>query len=285
MSNTPVMLRKIVVVTAIVIAVLLVCAILSSTLWLPSWNPLLASLFLNIVASLIGVSVGVLVAIFIVERYFQHQRRENQRREQLRRSIHRERLVSWTCGGLSVLTAIIMYLSFSLLYGISRWQALVISDDEETEIPKTIGDFLFWLIDTKDKLRPAVTKEKLVQFEKEFNETPKSIISVTRRDLEILVNYMETCETRIRDQMFLFQPFIDEHFELASSLLFFTRSLDNAAHNSKFSLGLITEEGKSPPSFHLDDRGQVLFQSLGKEATKVSKLILANYSVKDSKKP
>lgn len=284
MSNTQVMLRKIVVVTAIVIAVLLVCAILSSTLWLPSWNPLLASLFLNIVASLIGASVGVLVAIFIVERYLQHQRRENQRREQLQRSIHRERLVSWTCGGLSVLTAIIMHLSFSLLYGISRWQALVISDDEETEIPKTIGDFLFWLIDTKDKLRPAATKEKLVQFEKEFSETPKSLISVTRRDLEILVNYVETCETRIRDQMFLFQPFIDEHFELASSLLFFTRSLDNAAHNSKFSLGLMTEEGKSPPSFHLDDRGQGLFQSLGKEATKVSKLLLANYSVKDSKK-
>ena len=91
---------------------------------------------------------------------------------------------------------------------------------------------------------------------------------------------METCTTRIRDQLFLFQPFIDEHFELASSLVLFARSLDNAAHDSKFSLALITEKGKAPPSFHLDDKGQGLFQSLGKEAIKLSKLILANYSVK-----
>ena len=96
----------------------------------------------------------------------------------------------------------------------------------------------------------------------------------------MLVDYMETCATRIRDQMFLFQPFIDEHFELISSLVFYARSLDNAVQSSKFSLALKKQQGKRPSSFHIDDKGQRLFQSLGMEAIKISKLVLADYTVK-----
>lgn len=285
MSNTQIQLRKIVTATIIIIVMLLISAIVLSVLWPLSWNPLLGSLFLNIASSLMGVLVGILIAIFVVERYLQHQRRETQRKEQLRRGIYMEWWRGWIHGGLSVLTAIIMHLSFFLLYGTRKWQALMISDDDQTQVPEMIGDFVFWLIDTKDKLRPGVTKEKLAQFEKEFNETPKSATSVTRRDLGILVNYIETCASRIRDQLFLFQPFIDEHFELASSLVLFARSLDDTAHDSKFSLALTMEEGKSPSSFHLDDKGQAIFHSLGKKAVEVSKLILADYNAKGADEP
>lgn len=273
MSNTPIKLRKIVIITVIVIAVLLVSAILSPTLWLPSWNPMLGSLFLNIVASLIGVSVGVLIAIFVVERYLAHQRHEKRKREHLMK-------VYWIYGGLSLLTAMIMHLSFFLLYGTRKWQALMISDSEQTKVPETIGEFIPWLLIYGDKCRPHTTKEKLPLFEKEFNKTPNSPIKISRRDLGMLVDYMETCVTRIRDLMFLFQPFIDEHFELISSLVFYARSLDNAAQSSKFSLALKTQQGKQTSSFHIDAKGQSLFQSLGKEAIKISKLALVDYPMK-----
>jgi len=282
--NSKIQLRKIIIATIIIILLLLAFTVVLSLLWPSFWNPLLGSSFINIASSLIGVFVGVLVAIFIVERYLEHQRREAQKKEQLLRAMYRERLISWICGGLSVLTAIVTHLSFFLIYGKRKWQALMISDNEDMQVPETIGDFVVWLIDTKDKLRPGATKEKLAQFEKEFNEKPKSPISVTRRDLGILVNYVEMCATRIRDQLFLFQPFIDEHFELASKLVFYAHSLEDAADHSKFSLSLVTKEGKSPQSFHLDDKGQDLFQSLGKEAIKVGELILANYSVKGKEK-
>jgi hypothetical protein len=274
MSNNQLQLRKIVIVAIIIIFALLISAIVLSILWPPSWNPLLGSLLLNIAASLIGVLVGVFVAIFFVERYLEHQRREKRKREHLLK-------VYWIYGGLSVLTAMIMHLSFFLLYGTRKWQALMITDSKQTKVPETIVDFIPWLM-AKDTCRPAATKEKLTLFEKEFNKTPRSPIKITRRDLEILASYMESCATRIRDQFFLFQPFIHEHFEEVSSLVLFARSLDDAIQDSKSSLAVRTEEGKLPSSFHLDKKGQHLFQSLGKEAVKVSGLILADYATKGS---
>ncbi len=277
MSNTQIQLRKIVAISIIIIVVLLVSTIVLSVLWPSSWNPLLGSLFLNIAASLIGVLVGVLIAIFVVERYLQHQRNEMRKREH---SLN----VCWIYGGLSVLIAMIMHLSFYLLYGKRNWQVLMITGSEQIKVPATIGDFIPWLINDKDKLRPGVTKEKLAVFKKEFNKTLKPTIKITRGDLEILVSYMEECATRIRDQFFLFQPFIHEYFEQISSLIFFAHSLDNVAHDSKFSLALMTGKGKSPSSFHLDEKGQALFHSLGKEAIEVSELILAGYDVKFGEK-
>lgn len=278
MSNIQIQLRKIVTVTIIVIVTLLISAILLSVLWPLSWNPFLGSLFLNIASSLIGVLAGVIIAIVVVERYLQHQRRQTQKREHLLK-------VYWIYGGLSVLTAMIMHLSFFLLYGTKKWQALMVADSEQTNVPETIGDFIPWLINTKDKCRPRVTKGKLTVFEKEFNKTPKQTVKITKRDLGIFISYMESCATRIRDQFFLFQPFMHEYFEQVSSLVLFARSLDNAVHDSKFSLALITEKGKSPISFHLDDRGQAMFHSLGKEAVEISKLILADYNVKGANEP
>ena len=275
MSNTQIQLRKIVIAAIIIIFVLLVAAIWLSAAWSPSWNPLLGSLFLNIAASLIGVLVGVLIAIFVVERYLQHQRRETRRKENLQK-------VYWLSGGLSVLTAMIMHLSFFLLYGVRKWQALMILDNVQTNVPETIGDFIPWLIYTKDKLKPRITKEKLDLFEKEFEKIPESAISITRRDLGTLVTYLETCATRIRDQLFLFHPFIDEHFQLASSLIFFAHAVDDAVHDSGISLELMRKDGKPPLSFSLDDKGKDLFNSLGKQAVEVSRLSLADYTVKNT---
>ena len=275
-------LNQIVIVTSIIIFLLLVFTVLLSLLWPSFWNLLLGSALLNIASSLIGVFVGVLVAIIIVERYLENQRREAQRREQLLEDFHVSSISAWLYGGLSVLIAIIMHLSFFLLYGAKKWKMIMISNNYEIKVPNNIGAFVSWLINDKDKLRPVVTKGKLDEFKREFNETPISPIKITRRDLRIVTNYMRIYSACIRDQLFLFQPFIDEHFELISKLLFFTRSLDNVTQDSMVSIELMKDIDKSPQSFLLDDKGQNLFKSLGEGAIELSELILAKYSVKSS---
>jgi len=265
-------LRTIVIATIIVILLLLAFTIVLSMLWPSSWNPLLGTSLINISTSLMGIMVGIIVAIFVVERYLEYHRRETQKKEQLLRNRYREYWRGWLHGGFSVLIDTIIHLSYFLLYGSRKWEAVMDAKSEAIKIPGAIGDFIHWLIDTKI-LKDYMTKERIARLEKGFDEIPKSSITVKREDLAFLVNYMESFGNRLRDQLFLFQPFVDEHFELTSKLVFFARSLDDATDHSKSSLALVTKKGKPPESFHLDDRGKRLFQSLGKEAIKVSKLI------------
>lgn len=274
-------LRKIIIGVCISVFIFSIFAVTLSIFWPSNWNQLLGSTILNIIAGLIVLSLEIIVAIFIVERYLEYHKQEVQKKELLRRETYRGYWIGWIHGDLSVLVDSIAHLSYFTLYGSEKWNSILFEEGVTIEINKDIGEFLNSLINEK-RIKNFGTMKILERLEKGFEETPPSSITVVREDLKKIVNYMETCENGLRDQLFIFQPFMEEYLGLASKLMFFTRSLSNVISTGKYSLGLLTRVDKSPESFHLDDQGKRLFQLLGKGATEVGKLIESEHQHRNS---
>lgn len=272
-SRTKMKLRKIVIATIIAILLLLAFTIVLSMLWPSSWNPLLGSSLINMTTSLMGVMVGVIVAIFVVERYLESQRRQAQKKEEVIRYVRRRYYIGLMQGGLSVIVESVVHLSYYILYGSGKWRALMAFRDEQMQAAENIHDFTMAIM----KEEVNLTKEKLAKFENGFEELPDSSIIFSPSDIKFIIDYVEMSVKRIRDYLFLFQPFVEEHFIFVRSVVDFVRSLDKTTSYNHFSLALVTKKGKSEQSIHLDNKGQHLFQSLGKEAVKVSTLILNEY--------
>lgn len=277
--NSKIQLRKIVIATIIVILLLLAFTVVLSLLWPSFWNPSLGSTFINIASSLIGVFAGVLLAIFIVERYLENQRREAQRKEQLRRDIYMSYISGWLHGSLSVYTEGLTHLSYFLLYGREKWFALV-GDSKEKVRHETIYDFLLWLTNVY-MAKKGMTKKELAKFKKGFDEALRPLVTMDKTDLRFLIGYVEMCANCIRDNLFLFQPFMEENFELARKLLSFVRFLESLTHRNSYFTGKILED-ISLSSFDLDARGQSMIKDLGQKAVEITEMIFS-YRVEGKK--
>lgn len=302
MSSTALRSRKIIVSATAILVILLICAVVLSVIWPASWKPLLGSFLVSIAVSLIAVVAGALVAIFIVDRYLEHQRREAQKKEAVHEAVYQRRWQAYIHGGLSVLSAVVTHLSLFVTYGKNQYLVLLRAEGDTSDVPDTIGDFVPWLIESLELGRRervdqgaasstdtaehrGMTEQDAARLMKEFDGTASSPISVSRRDLSILLTYVRTLAVHLRDQLFLFQPFLDRHMELGVALVQFARSLDDVAEGVENSLLVRKEEGQPLASFHLDEGGTAQFRRLGKKAIEVIMLIWADAHAQEIENP
>ncbi|MBA7469098.1 MAG: hypothetical protein GH156_03105 [Dehalococcoidia bacterium] len=285
--------RKIIVSATAIFVILLICAVVLSAMWPASWNPLLGSLLASIAVSFMAIVAGTLAAIFIVDRYLEHQRREAQKKEALQEAIYRKRWEAYIHGGLSVLSAVVTHLSLFVTYGKNKYLLLLGAEGDTSDVPDTIGGFVPWLIQNMQLSRKervdqdadsstdttqhrGMTEQDAGRLIKEFEETMSSPITASRRDLSILLTYVNTLAAHLSDQLFLFQPFLDKRMELGVALVQFRHCLDDVAEGIEHSFLFRTEKGKGTSSFHLDEIGTAQFRTLGKKAIEVIRLIWAD---------
>lgn len=281
------MLRRIVSATVIGIIILLVSGITLSLKWPAHWNFMLGSLFLSIIASFMGILVGILVAILVVERYLGHQRREAEEREALRKAAYQARWQAYLHGGLSVLSALITHLALFVAYGKNKYLELLEARGETADVPETIGDFVPWLAQNLRTGSRRATKEESSENDsgsrgmdegdadrlaKAFMAVKPSEMDCTPKDLSVLKDCLLHLTTHLRDQIFLFQPFMESRMELAVALVKLTHSLDDAIENIE---GLLVRKmpGIYAPSVHLGEEFASAYCGIGQEAIQVIKLV------------
>lgn len=281
------MLRRIVSVTVIGIIIFLVSGIMLSLKWPTHWNFMLGSLFLSIIASFMGILVGILVAILVVERYLGHQRREAERKEALREAAYQARWQAYLHGGLSVLSALITHLALFVAYGKNKYLELLEARGGTADVPETIGDFVPWLAQNLQTGSRRARKEESSENDSEsrgmdegdadrlakvFMEVKPSEMDCSRKDLSFLKDYLHHLTAHLRDQIFLFQPFMESRMGLAVALVKLAHSLDDAVENIE---GLLTCEmpGMDASSIHLGEKFASAYCGIGQEAIQVIRLI------------
>ena len=280
-------LRSIVIITVVALCILLASGIVLSLAWPPDWNFMLGSLALGIIASFMGILGGILAAIFIVERYLEHRRRENQKQQALQEASYQERWQAYIHGGVSVLSAIITHLSLFIAYGKDLYLQLLEANGDTSDVPNSIGDFVPWLLNNLQLSRRAAkeaentassdtVKREAIRLANEFRDTPSSSMTCSRRDLNILLQYLRVFATHMRDQIFLFQPFLARRMELGVVLVRLAHSLDDAAEHIERLLLSGTKAGKPLTSFDLDTDFTSRYCSLGQEAIQVVNLVWAH---------
>jgi len=274
-------LRNIVIISVVALCILLTSGIVLSLVWPSDWNFMLGSLALGIIASFMGILGGILAAIFIVERYLEHQRRENQKQQALQEASYQERWQAYIHGGVSVLSAIITHLSLFIAYGKDLYLQFLEANGDTSAVPNSIGDFVPWLVNNLQLSRRAAKEagdtassdtvkrkgmgeREAVRLANEFRDRPSSLITCSRRDLNILLQYLRTfVATHMRDQIFLFQPFLARRMELGVALVQLAHSLDDAAEHIERLLLSGTKAGKPLTSFNLDTDFTSRYCSLG----------------------
>jgi hypothetical protein len=279
-------LRNIVVPTISGIIILLLFGIAISFIWPEYWNSALSMLILNIIASLIGVLIGILVAIFIVERYLEQHRREVAEKEAFQETMYREQWQAYLNGGLAMLSALITHLSLFVAYGQKEYLELLNARGDTSKVPETIGEFIPFLMDSMENRRQkrregnlkdddqskGMGEEDAIRLAKAFSEIKSSELYCSLKDLNSLLHYLRGLRELLRDQIFLFQPFMVKRMGLGVTLLQLSRNLADAIEDIQFLL-INQKPEKTVASVHLDGRITIKYCWLGKQAVKVIQLI------------
>ena len=119
-------------------------------------------------------------------------------------------------------------------------------------------------------------EREAIRLANEFRDTPSSSMTCSRRDLNILLQYLRVFATHMRDQIFLFQPFLARRMELGVVLVRLAHSLDDAAEHIERLLLSGTKAGKPLTAFDLDTDFTSRSCSLGQEAIQVVNLVWAH---------
>lgn len=286
-------LRSIVILTAAALFILLASGIVLSLAWPANWNFMLGSLALGIIASFMGILGGILAAIFIVERYLEHERRENQKRQALQEAEYQLRWQAYIHGGLSMLSAIMTHLSLFVAYGRELYLQLLKASGDTSDVPSSVGDFIPWLINNLQMSRKiakeagetassdsaegrGMSEQEAIRISTEFRDRPSSSMTCSRGDLNILLHYLRMFAAHMHDQIFLFQPFLARHMKLGVVLVQLAHSLDDLSEHVERLLLSRTKAGKPLTSFELDTAFTSQYCSLGQQAIRVISQIWAH---------
>lgn len=272
--------RILILITSILLIISLISGILISTLWSEDLSLALQTFLASLTASLVSLFGGILAAVFIVERYLEHRKKL---REERRKSYN----LIWQGyieGGLSVLSAVITHVCLFILYGKERYLLLQEASGDTTDVPDTVAYFIPWLInnlDVKDfdtpfenhpnypvtKISRGMGKDKASHFLDEFSHGDSIPLTYTRNDLVVLKNFLYMFNKKLRDEIFLLQPFLSTRMNLGTILVELARYMEDADEHIEL---IISNKTASFP-VKLDFTST--FRSIGLRATKIITLI------------
>lgn len=220
---------------------------------------------------------GILAAIFIVERYLNQQEQQ-----QLAKQVaYKTAWQSYIEGGLSVLSALITHACLFISFGKERYLILQEATDDTTDVPDAIADFIPWLttnLSVKEFDTPferdtnssdttksrGMDKDKASRFIEEFSRKNCIESVYTIEDLVTLENFLNRFNKKLRDEVFLLQPFLSVRMQLGVTLVELSRYIDDVCELIKQN---IIVKGKT--SFHLDSKFSSHFCLIGLKAVKL----------------
>ena len=150
-----------------------------------------------------------------------------------------------------------------------------------------IGDFVNWTLGHMEAGREAgrdglaegavrfgsIGEQEATRLVKAFTEIPPSKIACSQGDLAVLLQFLRRLTTLLRDQVFLFQPFMARHMELGIALVGLTRSLHDDADDIQSRLVGKWPMGECGVSSDFDEEFASNYCTLGQKATRVIELI------------
>lgn len=251
--------RTIILITLCLLITLLVSGFLISTLWSEYLSLSLQTFLISLTASLVALFGGILAAIFVVERYLEYQKKL---REEQQKSYN----IAWQAyieGTLSVLSAVITHVCFFTAYGKERYLVLQEATGDTTDVPETVADFIPWLINNlqvthfdapfENNTNSSVTKpsrgmgkDKTLRFRDEFSHKDCITSIYTHKDLIVLKDFLYRFNKKLRDEIFLLQPFLSTRMNLGTTLVELSRYMEDTyedieliiIHNKKTSSSL-----------------------------------------------
>lgn len=259
--------RNLIFITAFLFITLLVLGILFSA----------KSFLISLAASLIGLLGGILAAIFIVERYLKYQ----QQQRLAEQATYKIMWQSYIEGGLSVLSALITHACLFISFGKERYLILQEATGDTTDVPDTIADFIPWLttnLQVEEFSTPfekdanssdtaqsrGMSKDKALRFTEEFSRKNCIASIYTLEDLIALKNFLNMINKKLRDEVFLLQPFLSIRMQLGVTLVELSRYVEDAC---EVIMQNIIAKGKT--SFHLDSKFSSRFCLIGLKAVKL----------------
>jgi hypothetical protein len=119
----------------------------------------------------------------------------------------------------------VINLSHFFLYGRQKWIDLSFKPNGSPEVPETMYEFFVWFV--KIGMDKQMSLTDLNRFEKAFDSGDTSQLQRILTDFKLLCHSVENCQHHVADFLFLFQPFIEDNFEMARNLTSYSRDLDN----------------------------------------------------------
>jgi hypothetical protein len=233
-----------------------------------------------------GILGAILIAIFVVEKYLERRRSEDERRSALEKEKYRAQWELYIHGGVSILSALITHLSLFVAYGKSRYLQLLNVHEDTRHVPETIRAFTPWLVDSmyegrkerrtaSSELYGGMGKDIATHLAEVFEKETLSKSAFIQEDLVVLLHYLRLFDQHLRDQAFLFQPFMVEHMGVSVGLVRFSHSLHDSISNieRRIAIGAQIEGGIS--ASNVDDKIRFGFCTLGRQAVAVMEMIWA----------
>ena len=273
--------RTTIIITSFLLVAFLVLGILISTLWAGDLSPAFETFVISLAASLTALFGGILAAIFIVQRYLEYG---NKLREKQQKAYN----LSWQAyieGGLSVISALITHACLFISYGKERYLVLQEATGDTTDVPDTVADFITWLIsnlnvtefDTPSetdinppatKLSRGMGKDKALRFLDEFSRKDSISSIYTDKDLFVLKNFLHMLNKKLRDEIFLLQPFLPTRMNLVTTLVELCRYIGDTYEDIEHVI--ISTKTTSP---HVNPKFTSNIRSIGLKSTKLITLI------------
>lgn len=229
-------LKTILVMTVVGLVTLLGCGFAVALMWPDHWPDMIASLMLGILGSAISVLLAVPVAIFIVEGYLERRRREAEEKAAAEEEAYKMHWNAYALGGISMLSAIITHISLYVAYGRERYMEL--TEEKSPDVPRSLSEFIPSLLDAMKAVRDEKKKaggrdsgwgpKEAARLSRAFEEVSPSPDPFTLQDLDALLHSLHVHYALVREQMFLFQPFMSRHMGVAVALVEVARHLRSA---------------------------------------------------------
>lgn len=286
-SSTTRHLRTIVVLTVVGLVVFGASGLALAVLWPEDWNSTLGSFLLNVAASLVGVLLAILAAIFIVEGYLERRRREAEERAAADEKAYQEGWNAYAYGGISMLSLVLTHLSLYIAYGRERYMEL--AEEESSEVPHSVGEFIPGFLDALAaaraerrqasregaEIRSGWGTEQAARLARVFKEAPPSPAPFTLKDLQVLARYLRIWDTRLREQMFLFQPFMPRRMGVAVVLAEVGRHLRAAREDTQDLIVSRLRDGDTTATFEVDSVFGSVYCELGRSSVELIQMVWA----------
>jgi len=191
-------------------------------------------------------------------------------------------------GVVTVLTISIIELSLFISYGRDVYIQIQKAEGDTPDIPSSIGYFLLWLLsnahlshedakkepgNSNGKAKHHGMVELLARRSNEFRDKPALPTICSRGDLNVLLQYLRSFSANMRDQVYLFQPYLGNHMELGIALVKLAHDLDDEIKHVERTLATVAIVRNHMTTFELNTDFTSRYRSLGQQAIKTLELI------------
>jgi len=192
-------------------------------------------------------------------------------------------------GGISTLSALITHISLFVVFGRGSYLQLLEAHGDTSDVPNNVGEFVPWLIDNLQTHRQkeiitnstdAITSKGMdepeaIRLDNAFKDGPCLPLTCNLNDVNVLFYYLTSFASHMRDQTFLFQPFLARRMEFGVALVQLAHSLEDECEYLERLLHSAVDVKRNIP-IELGREFTDRYRSLGRKSIQTVNLISAH---------